>query len=100
MALSLKLAGRTVVKNVELHVGETLLKHAITNGVDWQHICTRGTCARCRCFIEEGSEYLEEPTKAEHQRLDPEEFDEGYRLACQAIVKNEGLISARNKTYF
>jgi 2Fe-2S ferredoxin len=33
--------------------------------------------------------------------LEPEEFDEGYRLGCQAIVKSEaGRIAAVNKTYF
>ena len=100
MELSLTLIGRTVTKSVEPKLGETILQHAIAHKVDWQHLCTRGTCARCRCYIEEGSEHLEEPTQAEHRRLDPEEFEEGYRLGCQAVVKSIGKISVRNKTYF
>ncbi len=100
MASSVQLMGRTVIKSVESKLGVSLLQHAIQHDVDWQHMCTRGTCARCRCIIEEGAEHLEEPTKAEHARLDPEELDEGYRLGCQAIVKNSGKIIARNKTYF
>ncbi|OAB44264.1 2Fe-2S iron-sulfur cluster-binding protein [Paenibacillus glacialis] len=97
---SVELIGRKITKSVESKPGVSLLQHAIQHGVDWQHLCTRGTCARCRCIIEEGAEHLEEPTKAEHARLDPEEIEEGYRLGCQAIVKNSGQITARNKTYF
>lgn len=96
----LQLMGRTVTKSVEPKPGKSLLQHAIQHGIDWQHMCTRGTCARCRCIIEEGSEHLEKPTKAEHLRLDPEEIEDGYRLGCQVIVKNTGKITARNKTYF
>ncbi|WP_338045644.1 2Fe-2S iron-sulfur cluster-binding protein [Paenibacillus antarcticus] len=100
MASSVQLMGRTVTKSVEPKLGSTILQHAIEHAVDWQHMCTRGTCARCRCIIEEGAEHLEAPTKAEHARLDPEEMEEGYRLGCQALVKTSGQITARNKTYF
>ncbi|AOZ91382.1 2Fe-2S iron-sulfur cluster-binding protein [Paenibacillus crassostreae] len=100
MEPSLQLIGRTITKTVEPKVGDSILQHAIQHGVDWQHLCTRGTCARCRCLIEAGSEYLEDPTEAEYRRLDPEEFEEGYRLGCQSIVKQVGEIKARNKTYF
>jgi 2Fe-2S ferredoxin len=100
MESSLQLVGRTITKNVVPELGFSLLQLAIQHHIDWQHLCTRGTCARCRCFIEEGSVHLEEPTVAEHMRLDPEEIEEGYRLGCQAIVKDAGKIIARNKTYF
>jgi len=74
---------------------------ALKADVDWGFSCTRGTCARCRCLIETGAEYLEEVTDAEWDRLEPEEFDQGYRLGCQAIVKpGAGTIKAVNKTYF
>ncbi|WP_309273997.1 2Fe-2S iron-sulfur cluster-binding protein [Paenibacillus sp.] len=97
---TMQLMGRTVEKMVVPEAGKTILQHAKDHDVDWQHMCTRGTCARCRCQVIEGAEFLEEPTQAEHRRLDPEEFDEGFRLGCQAIVKVPGKIVARNKTYF
>ncbi|CAM2802784.1 2Fe-2S iron-sulfur cluster-binding protein [Paenibacillus sediminis] len=100
MSSILELIGRTVRKSVEPEPGTTILEHAIKHKVDWQHMCTRGTCARCRCYIEEGAQFLAEPTKAEIARLDPEEIEEGYRLGCQAVVKEAGSITARNKTYF
>lgn len=100
MEKSLTLHGKSITRQVEPLPGLTLLEHALKHGVDWQNLCTRGTCARCRCSIESGSELLSEPTQAEERRLDPEEMEEGYRLACQAAVKTPGIIIARNQTYF
>lgn len=94
------LKGRTIEKTVVPEPGKTILQHAKDHEIDWQHMCRRGTCARCRCQVIEGAELLEEPTEAELRRLDPEEFDEGFRLGCQAVVKEQGKIVARNKTYF
>lgn len=97
----LYLIGRTKQAEVVPEAGLSLLDHAIKAGIDWGFSCTRGTCARCRCLIEEGAEWLEEVTDAEWDRLEPEEFDEGYRLACQAVVKpSAGTIRAVNKPYF
>jgi len=100
MAATLQLIGRSVNKNVEIQIGVTILQHALEHKVDFQNLCTRGTCARCRCLIEEGREHLADATIAEHKRLDPEELEEGYRLGCQTVVAQVGTIVARNKTYF
>ena len=97
----IELKGKTITKEVEAEEGLSLLDHAIKHKVDWSYSCTRGTCARCRCLVTEGGEYLEEITDAEWDRLEPEEFDEGYRLGCQAVIKADaGTIKAMNKTYF
>lgn len=96
----LDLKGRTIQKSVEEKIGNSILDLALKNKIDWGFSCTRGTCARCRCLIKEGSEFLSEPNEAEYDRLDTEEIDEGYRLGCQAIVQREGKITAVNKTYF
>jgi 2Fe-2S ferredoxin len=97
----LELKGRTKSIVVEAEAGMSLLDIAIKHDLDWAFSCTRGTCARCRCLVEEGSEFLEEITDAEWDRLEPEEFDQGYRLGCQAIVKSEaGSIKAVNRPYF
>lgn len=97
----IELKGRTQTAVVEAEAGLSLLDHAIKHEVDWSFSCTRGTCARCRCLITEGGQYLEEITDEEWDRLEPEEFEEGFRLGCQAIVKESaGKIAAVNKTYF
>jgi len=96
----LTLKGRTVVKTVEIEPGKTLLDHAIAHGIDVGFSCTRGTCARCRVFVEEGRELLSEPNDAEYDRMDEDEFDAGYRLGCQAVIKRDGDVRAVNRTYF
>ena len=96
----LTLTGRTLTKTVEAKIGGTLLEHALSSGIDWQFNCSRGTCARCRCLIVEGAEWLAEPTDAEWDRLDPEELEAEYRLGCQAVVAAEGKIVAANRPYF
>lgn len=97
----IELKGRTKTAVVEAEDGLSILDHAIKHNVDWSFSCTRGTCARCRCLVTEGGDQLEEITDQEWDRLEPEEFEEGYRLGCQAIVKeNAGTIVVINKTYF
>lgn len=96
----LELKGRTVRKTVEGKVGQSLLDIALANRVDIGFSCTRGTCARCRCYIEEGNDLLSEPTEAEFDRLGEDEIAEGYRLGCQAVLAREGDVRATNKTYF
>src|SRR5690606_12296228 len=97
----IELTGRSITKEVEAEEGLALLDHAIKHKVDWSYSCTRGTCARCRWLIVEGAEYLDEITDEEWDRLEPEEFDEGYRLGCQAVVlSDDAVIVAKNKTYF
>ncbi|TJY44606.1 (2Fe-2S)-binding protein [Cohnella pontilimi] len=94
------LTGRTRTKETESRTGISLLEHALRADVDWGFNCSRGTCARCRCYIAEGSDLLEEPTDAEWDRLGPDELDAGFRLGCQAKVARTGTIKAVNRTYF
>ncbi|PZD93516.1 ferredoxin [Paenibacillus sambharensis] len=97
----IELKGRTKSAEAEAESGLTILDVALKADVDWGFSCTRGTCARCRCLIEEGAEFLEPVTDAEWDRLEQEELDEGYRLGCQAMIKdNAGTIRAVNKPYF
>jgi 2Fe-2S ferredoxin len=94
------LTGRTLTKAVEAQTGLSLLKHAQLALVDWQFNCSRGTCAKCRCSVMEGTDLLAEPNDAEWDRLGPDELEAGYRLGCQAIVVQAGDIKAINRTYF
>jgi len=93
------LQGLTKEVQLQTPVGVTLLQAAVEQGLDWSHRCTKGTCARCRCLVEEGAELLSEVTDAEWNRLEEEEFEQGYRLACQAVVKADGHLRASNKPY-
>ncbi|CAM3392987.1 2Fe-2S iron-sulfur cluster-binding protein [Marinicrinis lubricantis] len=96
----IELRGRTKNIVIEPETGKSILELAMEHNVDWGFSCTRGTCARCRCYVETGRELLSEPTDAEWARLDEEELEEGYRLGCQAVVTKLGTLKALNKTYF
>jgi 2Fe-2S ferredoxin len=96
----LELKTRKMQKTIEPESGLTLLDHALKHEVDWGFSCARGTCARCRCFIVSGGEFLAAPTEAEVDRLEPEEIEQGFRLACQCVVKQAGHISVTHKPYF
>lgn len=98
--MNLRLIGRTTEKLIDGELGLSLLDMALKHDIDWGFSCTQGTCARCRCLVEEGQANLNEPTDAEWDRLDEEELEDGYRLGCQAVWVKEGPVTARNKTYF
>jgi 2Fe-2S ferredoxin len=94
------LKGRKVQKHVAWENGLTILDLALKNEVDWGFACTRGSCARCRCLVTEGYEFLKDPTDAELDRLEPDEIEAGYRLGCQMAVKQDGPITVTHKPYF
>jgi 2Fe-2S ferredoxin len=95
------LIGRTRSTDTEAVKGRTLLQHAVGSQAEWGFNCSRGTCARCRCHVDEGMEHLEGVTDAEWDRLEPEELDQGFRLSCQAVVKaDDARIVVRHKPYF
>jgi 2Fe-2S ferredoxin len=45
-------------------------------------------------------EYLEKPTDEELDRLEPDEIEQGYRLGCQAVIKQAGRVTVVHKPYF
>lgn len=96
----LELKGRKVHKSIEPETGLTILDHALKAEADWGFSCTRGTCARCRSLVTEGMEHLAPPTEEEELRLEPEELERGFRLACQAKIKQPGSIVVLHKPYF
>lgn len=96
----LELKGRTVTKSVPPEPGKTLLELAQQHGIDFGFSCLRGTCGRCRCQVAEGMALLNRVTDEEWERLDDDELDAGYRLACQAAVREAGAIKAVHKPYF
>ena len=65
--------------------GETIIHAALEAGVHINASCGgEGVCGKCRVLIEDGT--VEGGTS---EKLSPEDQDKGYRLACQAVVKND-----------
>jgi 2Fe-2S ferredoxin len=96
----IELIGRMQSKSVDAESHLTILDLAVKHGIPWAFSCTHGTCARCRCLVSEGISLLSEPTEQELDRLEPEEIEQGYRLACQTKVKAEGHVKVKNVPYF
>jgi chlorosome envelope protein I len=76
-------------------VGETLMEVARRNGAHIGFVCDgKGYCSTCECKVIEGSENLNEPTKAEQEWVNPKRLQNGYRLACQARLEGTGKVFA------
>ncbi len=64
---------------------QTLLQAALSAGVPFPHDCRVGTCATCKCRLVEGKV---KSVMDFSYTLSMEEINQGYILACQAMVKS------------
>jgi len=78
-------------RRVRVVDGTTLLEAARKAGVGLNAVCGgAGVCGTCLVRVVEG--VVSPPNKSEDNFLDPEDFDEGYRLACQVEVRGDVLV--------
>jgi p-cymene monooxygenase electron transfer component len=75
-----------VARELEVPHGKTLLQAALDAGIDFPHHCTVGTCGTCRCRLLDGKV---QPILDFSYTLSKPEIDNGYILACQALLKSE-----------
>ena len=71
---------------IESQRKQTLLNAALNQGFPLDYKCTKGSCGRCTVKVSEGSNLLNSPTVREREKL-KESIQEGYRLACQAVME-------------
>lgn len=84
---------RFVPDNVicEAVAGETILAVADRAGVAIERVCGgRGTCGKCRVIVSGG---VSEPSEAERGYLSPQELAQGHRLACQAQILTDCIVT-------
>jgi uncharacterized 2Fe-2S/4Fe-4S cluster protein (DUF4445 family) len=68
--------------------GETIIHAALEAGVHINASCGgEGVCGKCRVLIEEGT-----VEGGISEKISREDRDKGYRLACQAVVKNDLVV--------
>ncbi len=60
--------------------------------------CGGGVCGTCKCRIETGLENTDEIKAKERKHLTPEDFQNGYRMACQTFVRGDISVSWQPKT--
>ncbi|MEO7988433.1 MAG: 2Fe-2S iron-sulfur cluster-binding protein [Chryseolinea sp.] len=62
--------------------------------LDWMHACGgKGRCTTCRFKIIDGADHIAPLTKAEEQYREQDLLQDNERLACQAIVLDDIVIS-------
>jgi uncharacterized 2Fe-2S/4Fe-4S cluster protein (DUF4445 family) len=75
-------------RRVEMLPGCNLLEAAHSAGVDLVSICGgQGKCGKDRVRVMGGE--FNQPTRQERNFFTPEDFEAGYRLACQSIPKTD-----------
>ena len=68
--------------------GETIIHAALEAGVHINASCGgEGVCGKCRVLLEEGA-----VEGGISEKISQEDQDKGYRLACQAVVKNDLVV--------
>ncbi len=55
--------------------------------------CGGGICGTCKCRIEEGLENTDTIKPKERRHLKDEDFEAGYRMACQTFVLGDVRVS-------
>ena len=55
--------------------------------------CGGDLCGTCKCRIEQGIENTDAIKPKERKHLRPEDFEAGYRMACQTFVLGDVAVS-------
>lgn len=72
---------------IQVEDGTTILDAAIEAGIAINSICGgEGTCGRCKVIVEGAVE------ASETAHIDLEEWDNGYRLACQSKIRSDLVV--------
>jgi len=75
-------------RQIEVADGDTVIRAALEAGVHVNASCGgEGVCGKCRVLIEDGT-----VAGGVSEKLSAADREKGYRLACQAIVKNDLVV--------
>jgi|SRR5690606_33356314 len=80
-------------KTVSAPENSNLLRVSIKEQGGIPFKCGGGICGTCKCRIEEGRENTDNIKPKERKHLKPEDFEAGYRMACQTFVKGNVSVS-------
>jgi len=80
-------------KSVQAPDNSNLLRISIREKGGIPFKCGGGLCGTCKCLIEEGQENTDKIKPKERRHLKPEDFEAGYRMACQTFVTGDIKVS-------
>ena len=76
---------------MSVSIGENIYSVTRSAGIASDAFCGgRGLCGKCRIIIREGRELLSDLAESEARFLSNTEISDGYRLACETMVKSPG----------
>ncbi len=85
------LAIQPLGRRIDIPIGKSIYSVARSAGVASEAFCGgKGLCGKCRIVIREGKDLLSGLTDSETRFLSKTEIRDGYRLACETIVKASG----------
>lgn len=76
-------------RSITVQPGQSLLEAGLDAGLELDYSCQVGGCGHCRVKITQGEVVSDEPNC-----LSPEEFSQGYRLACLSYPCNATQVDA------
>lgn len=80
-------------KTIEAPDGSNLLRASLREQGGIPFKCGGGLCGTCKCLIETGLANTDEIKAKERKHLTPEQFEQGYRMACQTFVNGNIAVS-------
>ena len=80
-------------KVVSAAAGGNLLRISLREQGGIPFKCGGGLCGTCKCRIEDGLENTDAIKPKERKHLRPEDFEAGYRMACQTFVNGDIAVS-------
>lgn len=91
MAINYTVDFQPLGRRVQVGEGKTVLEAARKAGVGLNAVCGgAGVCGTCRVRVVEG--LVSPPNKSEESFLNQDDFDRGYRLACQVEIRGDVLV--------
>lgn len=81
---------RQVEKSIDVEIGSTILETALAEGIDYPHGCRAGNCSGCKSRLHSGDVELSPYSEF---ALTPEEYSDGFILACRAVPWSDCEVS-------
>ena len=79
----------------------TLLEAVHSQGLDWMHACGgKGRCTTCKVKVEQGMDQLSQLSVAEQKFTEKSLLTTGERLACQAVITGDVIITIPDENKF
>lgn len=80
-------------KRVKVNIEKNGFEAAREAGVNIKSICGgRWVCGKCGVMMRNGKESLSPPSEAETLFVSENDLKNGFRLACQTLISNEGTV--------